>query len=108
MYRSIADRHNVPVCGCGDLFSRVLDSPMVMPELNPYHSPTDGRLISSREERRKDLQRSKAIAWEPGIEKDIARRKEDQINDSFKPIAAAVDTIVRDLNTSGKLEQQNA
>lgn len=80
---------------------------MVQAELTPYLSPNGG-LITSRAERREDLRKSNAIEWEPGIEKDIARRKQENIDASFKPISEAVDNIVRDLAVCGKLENANA
>lgn len=108
IYRRIAERDNLDPCpSCGGFVQRVIDKPMVavFPE---YSSPLDGRPITSRRERAADLQKAKAYEWEPGIEKDIARKKQYNLEESFKPISEAVDNIVRDMNTSGKLENLNA
>ena len=42
-----------------------LAMPMVMRDLEPYSSPIDGRLITSRSEKREDLKRSGCIAVDP-------------------------------------------
>lgn len=108
IYRKIADRDNLDPCTCGGAVSRILDKPMVIPEITPYVSPNGDRVVNSRAQRRDDLARSGAYEWEPGIKEDI-RRKHEQIKaEAFKPISDAVDSIVRDLNTSGKLENLNA
>jgi hypothetical protein len=108
IYRSIAERDNLLPCACGEMPRRVIDKPMIQAEINPYVSPYDGRTVYSRAERRRDLQEAKAYEWEPGIEKDIARRQEYAKEEAFRPISAAVDDIVRDLNVCGKLENLNA
>lgn len=107
VYRRVAERDNLDPCECGGVISRVIDKPMVaiFPE---YDSPLDGRPITSRAQRNEDLRKAKAYEWEPGIEKDIARKKEYEKAAAFQPISDAVDDIVRDLNTSGKLENLNA
>jgi hypothetical protein len=90
------------------MVERIIDKPMIQPEIAPYTSPSTGRTIYSRAERRKDLQEAKAYEWEPGIEKDIARKQEYEKEAAFRPISEAVDDIVRDLNVCGKLENLNA
>ncbi len=80
---------------------------MVQGEITAFISP-NGKPITSRAEYSRDLRESNAIPWEPGIRKDIERRKAENIEASFKPVAEAVDTIVRDMNSSGKLENLHA
>ena len=82
--------------------ARILDLPFVVGELTPFVAPS-GNTISSRAELRRDLEKSKAIPWEPGIEKDIARRKTYETEAAFKPIAEGVDNIVREMNVAGRL-----
>lgn len=106
IYRKVAFRDDLPPCKCGGALKRIIDLPMVA--LFPaYESPLDGRPITSRSERNADLQKAGAYEWEPGIEKDIARKKEYNLKESFEPISQAVDNIVRDLNVCGKLENLN-
>lgn len=104
IFRKVAERDSLPSCACGWMVRRVIEAPMVQTEIQPYLSPNGSTLIDSRQKRREDLSRSNAYAWEPGIEKDISRRKADELDKSFKPISDAVDTIVRDMATCGKLE----
>lgn len=106
IYRTVDKRdENLPLCSaCKSETVRILSLPMITPEIQPYLSPNGNRLISSREERKKDLQRSGAIAWEPGIDKDIAKNKAYQQEKAFKPLEAAVDRIVTEMNVCGKLE----
>lgn len=108
LYRKVDERNNLPPCLiCGGRLGRVIEAPMVA--LFPrYDSPLDGRPITSRRERAADLQRAKAYEWEPGIEKDIARKKQYNIEASNAEIGKAVDSIVRDLNNCGKLENLDA
>jgi NAD-dependent SIR2 family protein deacetylase len=108
IYRKIAERDNLPVCDeCGELVTRVIDKPMV--SVFPEHeSPLDGRRIASESQRADDLLRAGAYGWEPGMDKDIARRKQENIEASNNEIGAVVDDIVRDLNVCGKLENLNA
>lgn len=81
---------------------------MIISEIQTYLSPYDGRLVSSRAERRRDLERANAYEWEPGIEKDISRKQQYEKEKSFLEISSAVDDIVRDMNVCGKLENLNA
>jgi hypothetical protein len=106
-YARIEGRNSVPKCTCGEIPERVVDMPFVSPDIPAYISP-NGKLVSSRRERKEDLLRSGAYEWEPGIERDISRRKEAAIQESFQPIADAVDSTVRDLAVCGKLESLNA
>ena len=39
--------------------------PMVRSDIEPYHSPIDGQLISSASERRDDLARNGCVPYEP-------------------------------------------
>lgn len=103
IYRKVAERDALDPCVCGGAVSRILEAPMIQAEITPYLSP-NGTPVHSRAQRREDLKRSNAYEWEPGIDKDIARKKADNIAASFKPISDAVDHIVRDMAVSGKLE----
>jgi hypothetical protein len=104
MFRKIEGRDNLPSCACGTTFERVISVPMIAPDLAPYQSPNGGHWVSGKRERIEDLRRSGAIAWEKGMEKDIARTREYRKEEAFKPLADAVDKTVRDLVVAGKLE----
>jgi hypothetical protein len=40
--------------------------PMIMSDIEPYKSPVDGTVISSRSARRYDLAKNNAVPYEPG------------------------------------------
>lgn len=109
IFRKIAERDSLPPCYvCGGDVERLIQAPAVVPDIPHYVSPATGRLITSRAERREDLKASGSIAWEPGIEKDIARNRVHQQEKAFEPISRAVDEIVAGMNAAGKLETTNA
>ena len=61
-------------------------------------------MITSRQEWADDLRRAGARVYEPGMEKDIARRRKEVQEKAFAPISAAVDDYVTAAVSSGKLE----
>lgn len=99
------ERDNLPLCRkCqGEVF-RIISAPSFIPEITPFVSPNSEKLINSRAQWREDLKRSGAIPWEPGINAQIARNREDAKEKAFKPIADAVDNAVAAAVASGKLE----
>lgn len=109
IYRKVAERDNLPLCtACKSEVFRKISLPMISPDIEPYKSPNGNYLVNSRSQRQKDLQRSGAIGWEPGLDKDIARNLEHEKEKAFEPIAKAVDQIVTEMNVAGKLENLNA
>jgi hypothetical protein len=108
MHRKVYERDLVPRCSCGTTYARIIEAPMVIPEIASYISPGSDRVITSRAERREDLARCNALEWEPGVEKDIARKSQYEKEKAFEPIAKAVDNIVTEMNVSGKLGDLHA
>jgi hypothetical protein len=48
--------------------------------VSSYHSPIDGRLITTAAQRREDMARNDCIEYEPGMRQDVDRRaKQDEI-----------------------------
>lgn len=107
MHRKVYERDLVPSCQCGALYTRIIDKPMVIPEIAPYQSPGTDKWITSRAQRREDLKECHAYEWEPGIEKDIARKRVYEQEKAFEPISKAVDDIVTSMNVAGKLGDLN-
>ena len=109
IYRTVDKRdENLPLCtACKSETARIFSVPMIAPDIQPFTSP-NGTRINSRAEWKRDLQKSGALAWEPGIDKDIARNKIREQEKAFEPIAKAVDQIVTEMNVCGKLETDNA
>lgn len=104
MFRRIAERdERIPACDCGHSFERVIDAPFVRPDITPYVSPSTGKLIGSRSARREDLERAGCIEWEPGIDKAIAKRREESFERVLASVDEKVDNVVRDFAASGRL-----
>ena len=104
IFRKIAEMDSLPVCACGKLFERALSAPMVISEFQPYQSPVTGKWIDSKTKRNEDLRVSGSYIYEPGVEKDVLRKREEVQEKAFEPVAAGVDAAVRQLVNSGKLE----
>ena len=105
IYRTVDKRdENLPLCtACKGETARIISLPMIAPDIQPFVSP-NGKYISSRAEWKNDLARSNAIAWEPGIDRDISNNRAREQEKAFEPIAKAVDQIVTEMNVCGKLE----
>lgn len=48
-------------------FAGAIVMPTVISDIPEYRSPIDGRLITSRSERRDDLKRNNCVEWEPSL-----------------------------------------
>jgi hypothetical protein len=81
----------------------VLDAPFVRPEIPAYVSPASGKVISSRHQRKEDLARTGHMEWEPGMRPHIEKNRQAAIQKDVDKVCAGVDTLVRDLHTSGRL-----
>jgi putative FmdB family regulatory protein len=105
IWRRVADRDNLPHCEfcAGDVF-RVVSAPYIAPDIASYVSPASGKVINSRVQMSEDLARTGHIMLEPGLKKDIARRRVEVENERFKPIEAAVDAAVNNAVVRGHLE----
>lgn len=110
IFRTVAERDfNLPSCiTCSGESQRVICAPAIRPDIPHYISPASGKLITSREQRKEDLLSTGHIEWEPGMDKDIARRRQDRIEESFAPLDKTVDDMVASMNVAGKLENLNA
>ncbi len=102
-YRKIAARDDLPLCSCGGKFQRVISAPMLQASFTEYRSPATGRLITSRAAERDETRRTNMLIKEPGLDRDIAKRKVEAIEESFKPLDDSVDSAVRNLVNDGKV-----
>ncbi len=50
-----------------------LPAPTVRSDIAEYRSPVDGKLITSRSQRRDDLRAHGCVEWEPGIRQDCTK-----------------------------------
>jgi hypothetical protein len=51
-----------------------LAAPQIMRDIREYSSPIDGRVITSRSERREDLKRNNCIEWDPAMSPTKGKR----------------------------------
>lgn len=65
-------------CDCGLPATKQLSRPFIAPDLQPYTSPIDDRVISGRAARREDLRRNGCVEWERGMNEEQARRREER------------------------------
>ncbi len=105
IWRKVAQRDEIPFCdACGtSIPKRVISAPYISPDITPYVSPGSGKVISSRAQMEYDLKSTGHIINEPGLRKDIERRKTEVATESFKPIADGIDSTVRNLVNAGQL-----
>lgn len=87
IYRSFADYQATPEC-CGQPMKRVICAPMVSPDIQPYRSMIDGRIINSRSAHREHLRAHGCI--EVGNEKLASKKPE--------PPPGLTETLVRVAN----------
>lgn len=105
IWRRVADRDSLPNCDvCNGVLERVISAPYIAPDIQSYISPATGKIINSRVQQHDDLERSGHFIKEPGLEKDVARWKEEKKEKSFAPVAAAIDASVNNLVNRGLIE----
>lgn len=104
VFRTVENRDRLPGCDCGGLLERIISAPYVRGDITPYVSPATGRVINSRAQMQYDLDVSGKMIDEPGLKKDIARRKDEKREELFAPVAASIDQTVRNLVNNGQIE----
>lgn len=105
VFRRVAERDQLPECGCGGALRRVLDKPYVQPDIAPYESPiTPGVMINSRTQRKEEMVRHGKMDWEPGLKQDILRNQQRNIDAACAVADKGVDQTVASLVASGHLE----
>lgn len=104
IFRRMSDYDRLPWCECGGITARQICAPAIHADITPYVSPGTGKVIGSRAQQREDLLKSNSVINEPGLSRDIARRKVEVEEKSFAPVAAGIDSIVRDLVSCNQIE----
>lgn len=104
VFRRVAERDRLPTCDCGGKVERIISAPYVRGDITPFVSPATGRVINSRAQMQYDLDVSGKMIDEPGLSKDIARRKDEKREEIFAPVAAGIDQTVRNLVNNGQIE----
>lgn len=77
---------------------------MVRGDISPYRSPKSGKWIESRVAQERDLRETGSFILEPGVKRDIEKRKASLIEADYARVDGIVDNIVREMNVSGKLD----
>lgn len=71
---------------------RPISMPMIISDIPTYRSPVDGRVISSRSERRDDLKRHNCVEWEPSMSptkgkyrnKEFCKKRGLQVSEEYR------------------------
>jgi hypothetical protein len=71
---------------------RPISCPTVISDIPEYRSPIDGRMITSRSERRDDLKRNGCVEYEPSLSptkgkiknKEFAKKRGLQVSEEFR------------------------
>lgn len=73
-FLKLADYDKPQTCKCGAEATKLLSAPMFSVDFPAYQSPTTGKWITSRTERREDLKRSNCVEYEPSMVQEQERR----------------------------------
>lgn len=80
LYLKLAELDNVQTCVCGEIAQRQISAPAFQVDFPAYISPTTGKLISSRNQRREDLKASGCVEYEPSLKEEKDRKvREDEL-----------------------------
>ena len=114
-FRTVAQFKRTEDCPvCNALSRQVITSPLVIIPAHmsatgnsTYHSPIDGRLITTAAQRREDLARNDCIEYEPGMRQDVDR---NAINKELALDKAVDETFDREIYKmpAHKLERLDA
>lgn len=80
LYLKLAELEDVQTCSCGEIAQRQISAPAFQVDFPAYVSPTTGKLISSRTQRREDLKASGCVEYEPSLKEEKDRKvREDEL-----------------------------
>ena len=106
----IIDHQSVVTCECGAIARQVITVPrVIIPShmsatgLSSYHSPIDGRLISTQQQRREDMARNDCVEYDPGMRQDVDRRV---IADEIALDKAVDDTFDREIASMPAIKRE--
>ena len=91
------DYDNPMTCQCGKPAKRQITATMIncdIPNWDRYISPTTGRLITSYKERKRDMQESNCVDYDPGMKAAAARKRQDADKAIDKSIDETVDKAI--------------
>jgi putative FmdB family regulatory protein len=73
-FRKVDLRHDFECSKCGNWSDLQVSAPAIHSEIQPYESPTTGKMIESRAQRREDLKASGCVEWDRGMKEEVQRR----------------------------------
>lgn len=80
LYLKLAQLDDPQNCKCGESAKRLISAPYVHVDFPAYVSPTTGKYITSRTQRREDLKVSNCVEYEPSLKEEKDRRvREDEL-----------------------------
>lgn len=96
-FLKLAEWDKPQVCECGAGADKQLSAPMFQVDFPAYQSPTTGRLITSRNERREDLKRSGCVEYEPSMKDEMLRRHAKEDADLDKKVDEHVEKTIYEM-----------
>lgn len=79
-----------------------LRPPMMAVDIPAYQSPVDGKVISSRRQRKEDLKRNGCVEWEPGFNEETARNRAAAEQAEERALDATVEEFIEKLPVKKK------
>ena len=93
------------VCECGSIATRLISAPMFSIDATnfvPYESPTTGKWISSKVQRREDMKASGCVEYEPSMKDEMLRRHKAEDEALDKKIDEHVEKEIYSMDTRSR------
>lgn len=74
-----------------------LQAPRMTVDIPAYQSPVDGKVISSRRQRKEDLRRNGCVEWDSGMNQDIEREKAAAEASQESAVESTIDEFITKL-----------
>jgi len=74
-------------------------APMVHVDIPAYQSPSSGKWITSRAERREDLKRTNCVEYEPSMVQEVEKKRAVEDRELDKKIDEHVETTISKMST---------
>jgi len=84
---------------CGEIGVKQLSLPMVHVDIPAYQSPSSGKWITSRTERREDLKRTNCVEYEPSMVQEVEKKRKVEDRELDKKIDEHVETTISKMST---------
>jgi len=98
-YRKISERHDAPMCACGEQMELIISAPFVATDYPGYTSPITGEWIEGRKAHMEDLKRHGCRVYEPSEKEEAVKRREAEDRKLDDAIGATVDRTIASWDT---------